>query len=177
MKTTICFIVIACCVVTVAQKRSPKFTDYPARVIRTGSSVSVRLNSTPDTPCFRSMLRRTVRRGNRFAGHYALDYWGCGTNCARIGIVDLLTGRAYVSPYYIGIAGGGGRPIRTEPNSKLVLVNDPTVVRESYGDPPPEEFGPRYFLWTGRHLLPVNNGKVGPEPEREFKPCSEISRF
>ena len=163
---------------TLGQDRSPEFTHYPARVVRTRKSVRVQIHSTPDTSCFRTMLRRTVRRGSTFAGHYALDYWGCGTNCARISIVDLLTGRAYVSPFYVGIAGGDGNPIKVKPESRLVLVNDPEMVTKEYGDPPPEEHAPRYYLWTGRHLLPINNGKVERrEPKREFNRCSEIERF
>jgi hypothetical protein len=157
-----------------AQSPSPKFNDYPARVNRSQSSVKVKLNSTPDTSCFRTMLRQTLKQGARFAGHYAIDYWGCGTNCARVGIVDLISGRAYVSPFYVGIAGGGQhKSIKTEVGSRLVLVNDPKVVREEYGDPAPEEFAPGYFLWTGSHLLPIRDGKVEPaEPKRAFEPCS-----
>jgi hypothetical protein len=157
-----------------AQAPPLKFADYPARIIQAKSSVKVKLNSTPDTSCFRAMLRQTVKQGARFAGHYAIDYWGCGTNCARVGIVDLITGRAYVSPFYIGIAGGGQhKSIKTEAGSRLVLVNDPKVVREEYGEPAPEEFAPGYFLWTGQHLLPIRDGKVEPaEPKRAFEPCS-----
>ena len=175
MKPIVLLFLIGCFVSAGAQEPAPRFTDYPARVGRTGPPVRVKQNSTPDTPCFRTMLRRTALKGQRFAGHYAIDYWGCGTNCARIGIVDLLTGRAYVSPFYVGIAGGGGqhRSIRTKPDSKLVLVNDPEVVREEYGDPPPEEFAPAYFLWTGNHLLPIRHGKVDQsEPKRAFERCS-----
>lgn len=162
-------------VCVVAQE--PKFTDYPARVIGARTSVRVKHNSTPDTPCFRAMLRQTARAGQRFAGHYAIDYWGCGTNCARVGIVNLLTGRAYVSPFYVGIAGGGRhRSIRIKPDSRLVLVNDPEVVREEYGDPPPAELAAAYFLWTGKHLLPIRQGKVDlSEPKRAFEPCSRVN--
>ena len=164
--------------VTLSQDGSPKFTDYPARVVRVRRSVRVQIYSTPDTSCFRTMLRRTAQRGSRFAGHYALDYWGCGTNCARIGIVDLLSGRSYVSPFYVGIAGGDGNPIKVKPESRLVLVNDPEMVRKEYGDPPPEELSPKYFLWTGQHLLSIKNGKVEPrEPKREFSRCSEVDHF
>ncbi len=124
------------------------------------------------------MLRQTVKQGARFAGHYAIDYWGCGTNCARIGIVDLVTGRAYVSPFYVGIAGGGQhKSIKTETGSRLVLVNDPEVVRKEYGDPAPEEFAPSYFLWTGKHLLPIREGQIEKvEPKRAFEPCSPNER-
>ena len=159
------------------QQPAPKFSDYPVRVTRTKSSVKVKAY-TADSSCFRTMLRQTARQGVRFAGHYAIDYWGCGTNCARIGIVDLNNGRAYVSPFYVGIAGGGQhKSIKTEAGSKLVMVNDPEVVREEYGDPAPEEFAPGYFLWTGKQLLPIHDGKVeSVEPKPAFEPCSRKSR-
>jgi len=157
-----------------AQERTPQFADYPARVAPNKSVAKVKIYSTPDTSCFRTMLRETAKTGARFAGHYAIDYWGCGTSCARIGIVDLKTGRAYVSPFYVGIAGGGQhKSIKTEAASRMVLVNDPEVVRQEYGDPPPEELVPAYFLWTGTQLLPIKSGKVeAKEPQRAFDRCS-----
>ena len=152
------------------QERIPRFTDYPARVIGGGNSFNVKTRSTPDTACFRNMLRKTARYGEHFAGHYALSYWGCGTECARIGIVDLLTGRAYVSPF--AVTGVG---IKTRSDSRLVLVNDPEVVGKNWGDPAPIAYQPMYFLWTGRHLLPIyEGGRIGREWEREFKRCAEL---
>lgn len=174
LRAVVCLIMMGGCGVALAQEPAPKFTDYPAPVVRTRTAVQVKERSTPDTRCFRTMLRRTAREGQRFAGRFALDYWGCGSNCARIGIVDLVTGRAYVSPFYVGIAGGGGprRSIKTKPDSRLVLVNDPEVVREEYGDPPPDQFAPAYFLWSGERLLPIRDGKVDQnEPKRAFERC------
>lgn len=167
-------VMLCVCSFTLAQQPAPKFADYPARITKTKSSVKIKVYSTPDTSCFRTMLRQTARQGVRFAGHYAIDYWGCGTNCARLGIVDLNNGRAYVSPFYVGIAGGGQHKLlKTEGGSRLVLVNDPEVVREEYGDPAPEELAPSYFLWTGKQLLPIREGKVDRvEPKRAFEPCS-----
>jgi hypothetical protein len=145
-----------------AQERVPKFTDYPSRMIHTRRSVKIRLHSTPDTPCFRTRLRDTLIGGQLFGGHYVLGYWGCGT-CIRVGIVDLLTGRAYVSPYMVSSAQG---VYRVKPNSRLLVVNDA------------ERDGTFYFFWTGQHLLPINNGQVEcQEPERMFKTCSETTRF
>ena len=108
------------------QERIPRFTDYPARVIGGGNPFNVKTRSTPDTACFRKMLRKTARYGEHFAGHYALSYWGCGTECARIGIVDLLTGRAYVSPF--AVTGVG---IKTRSDSRLAdfSTNASTSVR------------------------------------------------
>lgn len=178
MKASTILFVLCAWSAAVAQERTPKFSDHPAQVTQTKSLAKVKVDSTRDTSCFRTMLRQTARQGVRFAGHYAIDYWGCGTNCARIGIVDLITGRAYVSPFYVGIAGGGHKAIKTEAGSRLVLVNDPEVVREEYGDSAPEEFAPSYFLWTGKHLFPIRDGKVEPtEPKRAFEPCSRKNRL
>lgn len=148
--------------VAFAQDPRPQFKDYPARVVRTRKSVKVNIHSTPDTVCFRTMLRTAAREGQRFAGHYAVYYWGCGT-CVRIGIVDLLTGRAYVTPYGITPL-AADNVVKAEADSHLLLVaND-----EAPG-------GYLYFLWTGRHLLPIYDGKVEPrEPERNFLPCRAI---
>ena len=50
-------------------------------------------------------------------------------------------------------------------NSRLLVVNDPEVDTTTY------------YLWTGRHLLAINNGRVERrEREREFQTCSESSR-
>ena len=154
--------------ISLAQVRIPRFSDYPAQIVRTRKSAKVQVHSTPDTVCFRTMLRNTAREGQRFAGRYAWSYWGCGTECARIGIVDLITGRAYVSPFYVTGVG-----IKTRIDSRLMLLNDPDVVGKDYGDPVPKTYEPIYFLWTGRHLLQVlGNGRIGREWQRQFDPCS-----
>ena len=88
--------ILICSASTVAQDRAPQFTDYPARVVRARRSQRVQIHSTPDTVCFRTMLREVAREGRLFAGQYAVGYWGCGTGL-RLGIVDLYP-RAYVIP-------------------------------------------------------------------------------
>jgi len=144
-----------------AQARVPKFTDYPARVIHTRRSIKIRLHSTPYTACFRTRLRDVAIGGQLFAGHYVLGYWGCGT-CIRVGIVDLLTGNAYASPFMISSADS---VYKVKSNSRLLVVDD--AERD-------ETF---YFLWTGRHLLPVYNARVERrEPKPMFDTCAEMAR-
>ena len=153
------------------QKRVPKFTDYPIREIQTSRSIHVDVGSTPYTSCFRTMLRETARRGVKFAGHYALSYWGCGSECAQIGIVDLRTGRSYVSPFWVTGVG-----IKTRPDSRLLVVNDPAEVAKHFGDDVttiPGEYQPEYYLWTGRKLLLIEDGKIGREPQPEFELCKK----
>ena len=160
-----------------AQAPSLEFTDYPARIIQATSSGRVR--GAPRYLLFSHDVAPDRKAGRQGSPVITPSIIGvAGLLCARIGIVDLITGRAYVSPFYVGIAGGGQhKSIKTETGSRLVLVNDPKVVREEYGEPAPEEFVPSYFLWTGKHLLPIREGKVdAAEPKRAFEPCTVASR-
>jgi hypothetical protein len=147
-----------------AQERVPEFSDYPARAIQSSRSVNVQLHSTPDTACFRTMLRKVAREGQLFAGHYAIGSWGCGT-CLRVGIVDLITGRAYVTPFEASSAQG---IIRVKRNSRLVLIDDAERADPSW-----------WYFWTGRHLLDIHEGRrvARHEREREFLRCSEMTKF
>ena len=152
-----------------AQTRPPGFDAYTVEPAFPRHSARVQINSGPDTRCFRTMLRVTVRSGQRFAGHYAILNWGCGTECTRIGIVDLRTGKAYVSPFGIGIIN-----LQVRPNSKLMIANSPEWIQATYGDAPPDYISTQYYVWDGARLRKVANGRVGTEPEREFEPCSAL---
>jgi len=158
-------LIVGCGAITFAQERAPQFKDYPARVVPTRRSVKVNIRSTPDSVCFRTMLRKTAHEGQLFAGRFAVDYWGCGT-CIRIGIVDLITGRTFVTPYEI-TPSASDNIVRAKADSRLLLV--------AHSEAPG---GYVYYLWTGRHLLPIYDGKVQRrERERDMLRCSEIKRF
>jgi hypothetical protein len=148
----------------IAQERSPEFSDYPVRVVSTRRSVKVQIHSTSNTVCFRTMLRKVAREGQLFAGHYAIGSWGCGT-CLRLGIVDLTNGRAYVTPFEASSAQG---IIRVKPNSRLVIIDDAERANPNW-----------YYLWSGRHLLDIDEGRkvARHEREREFLRCSEMRRL
>ncbi len=148
--------------IALAQERAPIFTDYPSRVVKIRRSIKIQLHSTPDTVCFRTMLHKAARQGELFAGHYAVGYWGCGT-CLRLGIVDLTNGRTYVTPFEASSAQG---IIKVQPNSRLLKIDDVEFDRSVY------------YLWNGRHLLPIYDRKVARrESERTFLRCAEITRF
>ena len=142
-----------------AQERSPKFSDYPARVVRTSRSTKVRIHSTPYTVCYRTMLRTVAREDELFAGHYAIGYWGCGT-CVRVGIVDLLTGRAYVTPFEASdsISNDG---FKVKANSRLLIIDGLS--------------GTSYYVWNGRDLLELEDGKLSRRTP-DFLTCSAMSR-
>lgn len=82
---------------TATAARSPRYDDYPVREIYKGRIAPVVLDSKR-ARMFRSRLREDSRTGPNFAGHYTVVYWGCGTGCAQMAVVDAKTGRVYWPP-------------------------------------------------------------------------------
>lgn len=115
------------------------------------------------------MLRRAAVSGEKFAGRYGVVWFGCGSECIRVGITDLVSGRTYISPFAVGSAG-----VEVVPDSRLLIANSPKNLRETYGDDPPPYIKTRYFVWNGLHLRELEDGKLIGEPDREFKNCSEM---
>jgi hypothetical protein len=76
---------------------SPRFEDYPVREVYRGRVAPVILD-TKRARMFRSKLREDSRQGTNFAGHYTVVFWGCGTGCAQVAVVDARTGRVYWPP-------------------------------------------------------------------------------
>jgi hypothetical protein len=149
--------------------RAPRFRDYPSKSKFAPRRARINIHSTPFTPCFRTILRQAVVAGDRFAGHYRVVQFGCGTECLRVAITDLVSGRTYISPFAVGSAG-----IEVAPGSRLLIANSPEKLRETYGDAPPPYVKTQYFIWNGRGLKEIEGGKLRREPEREFKTCSEM---
>ena len=82
---------------TGTQSESPRFSDYPVREVYKGRIAPVILD-TKRARMFRSRLREDSRQGTNFAGHYTVVFWGCGTGCAQMAVVDARTGRVYWPP-------------------------------------------------------------------------------
>ena len=77
---------------------APRFEDYPVRHIFKGPVARVRLDSKR-ARMFRTRLREDSRTGPNFAGRYTVVFWGCGTGCAQMAVVDAGTGRVYWPPF------------------------------------------------------------------------------
>jgi hypothetical protein len=132
---------------TFAQTKPPRFEDYPVSSTFKGKAARLNLQSHPQARRFRTMLRRGVKRGVKFAGHYAVNSWGCGSRCIRVGIVNLKTGRAYVSPFYIGYG------ISYRLDSRLFIAEPPEITKEYFGDDVPYPAQPRYYVWRNNRLI------------------------
>lgn len=114
------------------QRASPRFGDYPVREVYTGRIAPVILD-TKRARMFRSRLREDSRAGVNFAGHYTVVFWGCGTGCAQVAVVDARTGRVYWPPLdYTDIPGApeegidkaafAARHPNFRPDSKLLVL-------------------------------------------------------
>jgi len=107
----------------------PRFDDYPAREVYTGRIAPVILD-TKRARRFRSRLREDSRQGVNFAGHYSVVFWGCGTGCAQLAVVDAKTGRVYWPPIdYMDIPSPPEDAATPHPNFRadsklLVLTRD-----------------------------------------------------
>lgn len=131
-----------------AQTKPPRFEDYSISSTFKGKPARVNLRSHPQARMFRTVLRSIAKQGANFGGHFAIDYWGCGTQCLRIGIVDLKTGRAYVAPFYTGFG------ISYRADSRLLIVEPPEATKDWLIDGKlPDYLQPRYYVWRNNRLV------------------------
>jgi hypothetical protein len=131
------------------QSKPPRFADYPVTQRFRGKAALINFRSCSLARMFRTKLREAVAQGSNFAGHYGVNYWGCGTQGYQIGIVDLKNGSAYM-PGFCAQFG-----VDTRPNSRLLVVNPPWRLKEEFGNAPPREddFQTRYYLWRRNRLV------------------------
>src|SRR5438270_10810198 len=72
----------------------PGFANFPAGPSFHGKPNSPKL-VTHDQRLFRTMIRTGGEDHGRFAGHYTVAEWGCGTDCSQFAVIDLITGAVY----------------------------------------------------------------------------------
>jgi len=77
------------------RKDAPTFYDYPAVIEKIAKPAKINLKSNPAARNWRTALREGSKSGPRFAGHYAVASWGCGSGCIEFGLVDLKTGKVF----------------------------------------------------------------------------------
>ena len=85
---------------------APRFDQYPAGAEPSATVAKLDLHSNPIARTFPTVIRRQMRQGANFAGHYRVAIWGCGSSCAQFAVVDLKTGRA-ITPRAVESVSGG----------------------------------------------------------------------
>ena len=73
----------------------PRFDQYPALATFNGSVAPADVRSSPQVRLFRTRIREGAKQGPNFAGHYTIVFWGCGTGCVSLAIVDARTGKVF----------------------------------------------------------------------------------
>src|ERR1700730_9161008 len=134
-------------VASYAQRKVPRFDKYRVVGRFSGKPTRIDLRSHPQARMFRTMLRDIAKKGANYAGYYAVGYWGCGTECVRIGIVNLRTGRTCVSLEHTAIG------IAYRRNSLLLIVSQQDASQGRYGDDVREYIHPRYYVLKGDKLV------------------------
>jgi hypothetical protein len=146
-----------------AQRRAPRFEDYPVREIYKGRNARVRL--TADDRAFRTRLREAARERPNFAGRYVVAAWGCGAGCRTGAVIDAGTGRVYRLPHHATLdydAGLDFEPVRFRRDSRLLIIFG---ARDEAPDTD-ADFGTHYYVFErGRfrqihfvHKLPHEGG-------------------
>lgn len=137
---------------------APAFADYPAPIYH-GKLAAPDVRTHPRSRLFRTMIRQGAKAGPNFAGHYTLVFWGCGTNCLELAIVDAKTGQVFhpenlqaVDNLSVAFEDFDLLPpadsfamVKYRPDSRLLLViggiNEDERLR-----------GISYFVWDGKAL-------------------------
>jgi hypothetical protein len=126
----------------------PNPRDYPATRTFTGMPAKPVLRSHR---AFRTRIRQAAARGPNFAGHFTIAYWGCGSACVSMAVINSITGEVYAAPFSIlgfgqnvtyvdgsGPAKQSFAPLRYSLDSRLLAV---------YGCPEDDKCGAYYYEW------------------------------
>lgn len=76
--------------------KDPKFNEYPAQVYK-GENAPLVLNS--NTSNFKTRFRALANSKPNFAGHYVVDFFGCGGGCISGMAYNVKTGSTQFLPF------------------------------------------------------------------------------
>jgi len=75
-------------------KNLPKFENFPAEAKASGKTASdIDWSSNKDARAFKTRLRKGLKKGPNFNGHYVVISHGCGSPCQVNWIVDVNNGK------------------------------------------------------------------------------------
>jgi len=135
-----------------AQKRKPRFRDYPVEEIFRGVPARVKFRIRWDDRSYGSDLREGAANGPNFAGHFTIVTWGCGSDCYDIAVVDSRTGRVWFAPF----TGSIGLSFRRD--SRLLIVDSQAEREKTFPNGLPKGFGRApeiFFVWRGNKFVQI----------------------
>ncbi len=159
------------------------FEDFPVAEVYTGKPAKIDFSSHPDARTFRTVLKIGVKEmdyeysdefpGGRlkkdesanFAGHYVLLYWGCGTECQEIAIVDARNGKVYFPQISASLG------VKYNVKSNLLIVNPPDEIKSRVDNEGwlPKGIHTKYYKWQNNKLIEIEDDGFGCGCEETFE--------
>jgi len=142
-----------------AAQNHPAFKDYAVSV-SSQSLEQVRLETHPDARMFSTRLNHLVGKRANFAGDSLIAYWGCGTACQMMAVVNVLTGEVQIPEDVVGTNG-----FCFHPDSRLLVVN-PLGKWQDANDH--YRFQTVFYVWDGQlfqRIVETAPTKVSPDCE------------
>lgn len=122
------------------------FADFAVE-LSTETLSQVDFSSHPDASSFAARFNALVGRAAKFAGHYRLLYWGCGTACQQFAIVDVKTGQVFMDE---GWSTSLGLCFRAD--SALLITNP--------GADESMRIERGHYHWDGKQLSPLGQASL-----------------
>jgi hypothetical protein len=76
-----------------ADQSAPRFEQYQVESSSPFPPAQLDPQSNPLAKRYRTVIREEMTHGPNFAGHYRVVFWGCGTSCSQLAVVNLKTGQ------------------------------------------------------------------------------------
>jgi hypothetical protein len=136
------------------------FQNYPA-VVSKHKPAPLKLE-TAKAKQHITAIRKAVRRGPNFAGHYTVAGWGSGTEVAVYVIVDDSTGRVYEPPEIsisVDLGLGDAEPAFRVDSSLMVLAS--CLDARVYGL---KNCRRNFYRWDGSQLILLSSEPVTATP-------------
>jgi len=135
-------------------KDAPKFSTYPTPKYD-GPIASPDVESHPRSKLYRTKIREGVKDGPNFAGHYTIVWWGCGTSCSELAIVDVRNGKVFHPRNIRYVVFDDVDPDALRPPKDLLVqyhVDSNLMVIMGGINEDPKQRGISYFLWQRNQL-------------------------
>lgn len=136
---------LLCTLPAIAFAKTPKFSDYPAKVYN-GPAAKLVMDSE-NAKLFRTRLRDALKEKPNFAGEYVITMWGCGAGCRSYSIINKRTGRLLSE----GFGGEGGVEITDAKVNSRLIITEGAQYEGEYSD---HEVGYKrdYYVLNGQKL-------------------------
>jgi hypothetical protein len=137
--------------VQTAERRMPRFDDYPVGETYQGPLAEVDLSTHEDARRYRTVIRAGAESGPNFAGHYTLVNWGCGSPCQMWAIIDAQSGSVFMPDVRTSL----GAEYRVD--SRLFVANKPELVKDWCSGQAIVRPDVRYYVWEDERLTFVDS--------------------